>query len=100
MFDIILSDQLHQSLYMQIYMQIRNYIRNGVIMNGTRLPSIRALQVHLNISKTPIETAYQMLLAEGYVVSRPRSGLYAMNAHEKKSSSQKNDDSSHHLLGL
>jgi GntR family transcriptional regulator/MocR family aminotransferase len=100
MFDIILSDQLQHSLYMQLYMQIRNYIRSGVIINGTRLPSIRALQVHLNISKTPIETAYQMLIAEGYVVSRPRSGLYAVNAHEKKSSSQKNNNSSHLLLDL
>jgi GntR family transcriptional regulator/MocR family aminotransferase len=39
------------------------------------------LQLQLNISKTPIETAYQMLTAEGYLVSKPRSGLYVVNPH-------------------
>lgn len=97
MFDILFSEQTDYPLYMQLYMQIRNHIRSGVISNGRRLPSVRSLQQHLNISKTPIETAYQMLTAEGYVVSKPRSGLYAVNPHEIRSSLQKNDDSGNHL---
>ncbi|MBD2868215.1 MocR-like pyridoxine biosynthesis transcription factor PdxR [Paenibacillus arenilitoris] len=79
MFDILLSDQSDHPLYLQLYRQIRGHIRSGVIANDTRLPSVRTLQHQLNISKTPIETAYQMLAAEGYVVSKPRSGLYAVN---------------------
>ncbi len=100
MFDILLSEQTDHPLYMQLYMQIRNQIRNGVISNGGRLPSVRSLQQHLNISKTPIETAYQMLSAEGYVVSKPRSGIYAVNPYEISSSLQKNDNSDHHLAEL
>lgn len=99
MFDILLSEQTDHPLYMQLYMQIRNQIRSGVISNGRRLPSVRSLQQHLNISKTPIETAYQMLSAEGYVVSKPRSGLYAVNPYEIRSSLQKND-SDHHVADL
>lgn len=95
MFDILLTEQTDRPLYMQLYMQIRNHIRSGVISDGMRLPSVRSLQQHLNISKTPIETAYQMLSAEGYVVSKPRSGIFAINPHEIRSSLQKNDDSDH-----
>lgn len=87
MFDILIPDQNEQPLYQQLYIQIRDQIRNGSIADGTRLPSVRALQLHLNISKTPIETAYQMLTAEGYVVSRPRSGLYVANPHKHLTSS-------------
>jgi GntR family transcriptional regulator / MocR family aminotransferase len=80
-FDILLPTQNNQTLYQQIYNQIRDQIRDGKISDGMRLPSVRTLQVQLNISKTPIETAYQMLNAEGYVVSKPRSGLYAANPY-------------------
>jgi GntR family transcriptional regulator / MocR family aminotransferase len=82
MFDILLPDQDDRPLYQQLYLQIRDQIKSGSIANGMRLPSVRALQLQLNISKTPIETAYQMLTAEGYVDSRPRSGLYVENSHK------------------
>ncbi|MBD0378584.1 MocR-like pyridoxine biosynthesis transcription factor PdxR [Paenibacillus sedimenti] len=82
MFEILLSDLSGQPLYLQLYTQMRNHIRSGVIRNGTRLPSIRSLHQQLNISKTPIETAFQMLLSEGYIVSKSRSGIFAVNPHE------------------
>jgi GntR family transcriptional regulator/MocR family aminotransferase len=100
MFDILLTEQVDRPLYMQLYMQIRNHIRSGVISDGMRLPSVRSLQQQLNISKTPIETAYQMLTAEGYVVSKPRSGIFAINPHEIRSPFQKNDDSDQPLAYL
>lgn len=92
MLDILLSDPTDEPLYLQLYKQIRRHIRSGVIRNGTRLPSVRSLQVQLNISKTPVETAYQMLTAEGYAVSRPRSGLYVVNPHEFQSSDGRQAD--------
>jgi GntR family transcriptional regulator/MocR family aminotransferase len=97
MLEIILSDQTDQPLYMQLYIQIRNHIQKGFITNNTRLPSVRSLQLQLNISKTPIETAYQMLTSEGYVVSKPRSGLYVVNPYEIRSLSQNKKDSNHHM---
>jgi len=83
MFDILLPEQSEQPLYQQLYFLIRDSIRSGGIANGQRLPSVRSLQHQLNISKTPIETAYQMLTAEGYVISKPRSGLYAVNPDQR-----------------
>lgn len=79
MFDIVLSGPDDQPIYIRLYAQLRAHIRDGSIPDGARLPSVRALRQQLNISKTPVETAYQMLTAEGYAVSRPRSGLYASN---------------------
>ncbi|WP_276357952.1 PLP-dependent aminotransferase family protein [Cohnella caldifontis] len=80
-FDIMLPESDGQPVYQRLYEQIRDRIRSGEIADGARLPSVRALQDQLNTSKTPIETAYQMLIAEGYVVSRPRSGLYVSNPY-------------------
>lgn len=93
MLNLTLSGESHHPLYMQLYSQIRNQIRSGIITDGIRLPSVRSLQLQLNISKTTIETAYQMLLAEGYAVSKPRSGLYAVNPHGIKPSLPPNDPS-------
>ena len=92
MFDILLPERSEQPLYQQLYIQIRDQIRNGNLADGMRLPSVRALQVQLNISKTPIETAYQMLTAEGYVVSRPRSGLYVANPYKNVTASIPNTE--------
>ncbi|VTR26165.1 transcriptional regulator [Actinobacillus pleuropneumoniae] len=88
MFDILLPEQSEFPLYQQLYLQLREGIRNGEIPDGQRLPSVRSLQLQLNISKTPIETAYQMLTAEGYVISKPRSGLYVMNPYKELTYSQ------------
>ncbi|CAI6015685.1 PLP-dependent aminotransferase family protein [Cohnella sp. JJ-181] len=79
MFDILLPESDDKPIYLHLYSQIRARIRDGTIPDGARLPSVRALRQQLNISKTPVETAFQMLTAEGYAVSRPRSGLYAAN---------------------
>ncbi len=79
MLDIILSDQDSNPLYLQLYRAIRRLIMEGVVHHGDKLPSVRQLEQQLAISKTPIETAYQMLIEEGYAASRPRSGLYVVN---------------------
>ncbi|WP_210365999.1 PLP-dependent aminotransferase family protein [Bacillus sp. REN3] len=106
MFEILLAteEQNDAPLYLQIYKQFRTQIRNGNISDGSRLPSIRSLQSQLNISKTPIETAYQMLIAEGYVISKDRSGLYAVNTEESpplvKQRNSRRDSPGSLLLGL
>lgn len=48
----------------------------GRLTPETKLPSKRKLSQHLGISQTTVETAYQQLIAEGYVKSEPRKGLF------------------------
>ena len=64
-------------LYEQLYRALKGDILSGGIAGGQKLPSKRALAEHLNISCVTVETAYSQLLAEGYILSKPRSGFYA-----------------------
>jgi GntR family transcriptional regulator/MocR family aminotransferase len=65
------------SLYDALYRAIREDILSGRIKAGEKLPSKRALAEHLRISKSTVENAYAQLVAEGYVLSRCRSGYFA-----------------------
>lgn len=63
-------------LYEQLYSFIKSEIKNGNLKTGEKLTSKRKLATHLKISKNTIETAYEQLMAEGYIKSVPKSGYY------------------------
>lgn len=63
-------------LYEYLYRCLRGDILNGKLAAGERLPSKRALAEHLQISVVTVENAYQQLEAEGFLLSRPRRGLF------------------------
>ncbi|MCQ6559633.1 MocR-like pyridoxine biosynthesis transcription factor PdxR [Paenibacillus mendelii] len=65
-------------MYIQIYRSTRDDILAGRIAPGGKLPSIRNLSERLGVSRTPVALAYEQLLAEGYAISKPRSGLFAV----------------------
>ena len=64
------------SLYEQLYLNLKQAIIQKDIAFGTKFPSKRALGDFLNISQTTIELAYGQLLAEGYIMSKPRVGYF------------------------
>lgn len=63
-------------LYIQLYRLIREDIINGDIITGERLPSLRTMANKLDVSITTIDLAYNQLLVEGYIISKPQSGFY------------------------
>ncbi|MBO9597783.1 MAG: PLP-dependent aminotransferase family protein [Cohnella sp.] len=63
-------------IYIALYEAIKRDIIGGKLAPNDRLPSIRVLANHLSISTTPVETAYQQLLAEGFIENLPRRGYY------------------------
>ncbi len=65
-------------LYEQLYTYIKKEIIAGNITYGTKLPSKRKLAEFLDISKHTVETAYEQLLAEGYIESVPRKGYFVL----------------------
>lgn len=65
-------------LYEQLFSYLKRQIEEGILKENERLPSIRQLSAYLSVSKNTVETAYQQLLAEGYIHSKLRSGLYVM----------------------
>jgi GntR family transcriptional regulator / MocR family aminotransferase len=71
-----LDGQRNSPLYQQIYAYVRTEIMLGRITAGTKLPSPRILSTSLGVSKTTVDTAYEQLMAEGYIDSQPRRGYY------------------------
>ncbi|MGG2106552.1 PLP-dependent aminotransferase family protein [Lysinibacillus pakistanensis] len=65
-------------LYLQLYKFIKNEIQVGNIRANSKLPSQRNLAKHLNISRNTVDAAYQQLIAEGYVISKERDGIYVV----------------------
>ena len=51
---------------------LRDAIRSGRLAPGARLPSTRALALELGTARGTVSAAYDQLIAEGYLVGRPR----------------------------
>lgn len=54
--------------------QLRAAILDGRLRTGQALPSTRALATSLGVSRNTVVAAYDLLLSEGYVVSRQGAG--------------------------
>lgn len=63
-------------LYEQLYRHLAGQIGAGRLAAGSRMPGKRSLAEQLGVSVNTVDTAYQMLTAEGYLESRPRSGFF------------------------
>jgi GntR family transcriptional regulator/MocR family aminotransferase len=63
-----------RGLRAQVEDELRDAIRTGRLTAGTLLPSTRALAADLGVTRGVIVAAYDQLLAEGYLSSRPGSG--------------------------
>jgi GntR family transcriptional regulator/MocR family aminotransferase len=48
----------------------------GRLQSGTRLPGARDLAAELRVARITVSTAYDQLVAEGYLETRPRLGTY------------------------
>lgn len=64
------------SIYIQLYRHIKSEILGGTLQVGEKLPSLRKLAQESDISVTTVGQAYEQLLTEGYIISRPQSGYY------------------------
>ncbi len=64
-------------IYQQIKDGIRRLIATGVIQEGEKLPSVRALASQLAINPNPIQRAYNELEAEEIILSIPGKGSFA-----------------------
>jgi GntR family transcriptional regulator/MocR family aminotransferase len=66
-----------EPLHQQLYRQIRDELRSGNFNRGSsRLPSARALAAELGVSRTTVDLAFSELHAEGYLITKTRSGTF------------------------
>ena len=63
-------------IYMQIYEYIKGEILHGHLQAPTKLPSTRSLAANLQVSRSTIDTAYEQLVAEGYVEAMEKRGYF------------------------
>lgn len=61
-------------VYRQIYLRFRHAIEDGRLLPGERIPSVRALAAELNLARGTVESAYQLLVGEGYLQTRGPAG--------------------------
>lgn len=64
--------------YLQIYNQIKGDIVNNAYDFNAKLPSKRVLSEEFGVSIITIEHAYDLLIQEGYVESKAKSGYYVV----------------------
>ena len=69
-------DKKEGSLYLQLYAFMKEDILAGRLAADYKLPSRRAFAKNLGISIVTVETAYEKLMAEGYIYSMPKRGYY------------------------
>ncbi len=73
---VLLDRSRREPLTSQLVDQLRDAIRHARIRAGTRLPSSRRLSEQLSVSRNTVIRAYDALIVEGYVESRPASGIF------------------------
>lgn len=63
-------------LFVQLCEQIRQRIADGSLQRDSPLPPSRGFAAELGVSRSTVVTAYEQLVAEGYIEGRPGSGYY------------------------
>lgn len=74
--DIVLDDQCGKAIYLQIADAIIRDIQSGRLKGGEALPGSRHLAQVLNVNRNTVVEAVDVLLTEGWLVSRERRGTF------------------------
>lgn len=74
MYGISLSRNSPVSLAKQLQLAITDLIHRGIIKEEERLPSTRELAKELSVSRNTVNEAYELLITEGYIYSKTRTG--------------------------
>lgn len=67
-----------ETAYMQLYRQMKKNIVEGVYHYGEKLPSKRLVASECGISVITVEHTYSILMDEGYLEARERSGYFVV----------------------
>ena len=73
---IRLQEESREPLFEQLAESLRKAILGGKLARGHRLPSSRDLARQLVVSRTTVVTAFEQLVAEGYLQSTTGAGTY------------------------
>ena len=71
----------------QIYSALREAILDGKLKADDALPSTRELAGKLGVSRNTVMTAYELLMAEGFIIGRGGAGTFVAKGAERAASS-------------
>lgn len=74
--NLIISNSSMEPIYEQIIRQIKEHMIEGKLLEGTMLPSVRALSKNLKISALTVKKAYDQLEEQGFVVTVHGKGSF------------------------
>ena len=75
-FGFIIDRDSTLSLQHQLRLRLIDAIHRGVLKPGRKLPSSRQLSNQIGVSRNTVTLAYDALLAEGHLLTKPRSGIF------------------------
>src|SRR5512146_2516860 len=75
-FGFVIDRDSSLSLQHQLRLRLIDAIHRGVLKPGRKLPSSRQLSTQIGVSRNTVTLAYDALLAEGHLLTKPRSGIF------------------------
>jgi len=88
---LALDREEEKPMHRQLYDQLRELILTGRVPTGERLPSTRTLSRDLSVSRNTVATAFDQLLAEGYLEGRIGAGSYVSRELPEETLSARSD---------
>lgn len=77
------SAEIPRLLYDRVASILIGQIEDGTLVVGARVPSLRKMSGRLNVSISTVMQAYMNLEDRGFIRSRPQSGYYVCQRHER-----------------
>lgn len=76
----------------ELHNQVRSAILDGRLAPGVQLPASRAFAQSLGVSRNTVVGIYDLLLGEGYIVSRPGAGIFVADGIARKKPTDRQDE--------
>lgn len=76
---ISLDHSENETLQVQIFNQIRDLILNSHLRGKDPLPTTRELSIQLSVSRNTVILAYERLMSEGYICTKPNVGYFCFS---------------------
>ena len=70
--------------YSKLYNDIKEQIITGQLSHGDKIPSVRDAAAIYSVSTTTVQNAYFELCADGYIISKEKSGYFVSIFNKEK----------------
>jgi len=79
--------------YSKLYNDIKEQIITGQLSHGDKIPSVRDAAAIYSVSTTTVQNAYFELCADGYIISKEKSGYFVsiFNKENQAKDSEKSE---------